>query len=101
MSRNRRSHWRQCRRRAAIRVHLLFAALPFTATVAQGEETPSVEAGAPVWERVDENGVGDAELRRLDLSAPDYRTPRAGEGFRTRIFGRDVAVLPSDRRSTS
>src|SRR5262249_42522004 len=24
-----------------------------------------------------------------------------GEGFRTRIFGRDVAVLPSDRRSTS
>jgi len=41
------------------------------------------------------------ELRFLDPSDPDYRTPRAGEGFRTRIFGRDVEVEPRDRRSTS
>jgi hypothetical protein len=44
---------------------------------------------------------GDASLRWLDPSAPDYRTPRAGEGFRTRIFGRDVENGPRDRRSTS
>jgi hypothetical protein len=43
----------------------------------------------------------DASLRWADPSAPDYRTPRAGEGFRTRIFGRDVEVQPRDRRSTS
>jgi hypothetical protein len=41
------------------------------------------------------------ELRMLDPSAPDYRTPRAGEGFRTKIFGRDVEVPTRDRRSTS
>jgi hypothetical protein len=41
------------------------------------------------------------ELRTLDPSSPDYRTPRAGEGFRTKIFGRDVEVPERDRRSTS
>jgi hypothetical protein len=41
------------------------------------------------------------ELRTLDPSSPDYRTPRAGEGFRTKIFGRDVEVPTRDRRSTS
>jgi hypothetical protein len=41
------------------------------------------------------------ELRFLDPSDPHYRTPRAGEGFRTRLFGRAVASEPRDRRSTS
>jgi len=45
--------------------------------------------------------TGDASLRWLDPSAPDYRTPRAGEGFRARIFGREIEVQPRDRRSTS
>lgn len=30
-----------------------------------------------------------------------YRTPRAGEGFRTEVFGREVIVHPRDRRSTA
>jgi hypothetical protein len=37
----------------------------------------------------------------LDLSAPNYRTPLAGEGFRTVVFGRDVTVQPRNRRSVS
>ena len=32
-------------------------------------------------------------------SDPDYETPEAAEGFRTDVFGRDVAVQPRDRRS--
>lgn len=40
-------------------------------------------------------------LRRLDLDGEDYRTPRAGEGFRTRVFGREVEVEPRNRRSVS
>jgi hypothetical protein len=43
---------------------------------------------------------GDAP-RLLDPSDPDYRTPRAGEAFRTEIFGRDVDLDARDRRSTS
>jgi hypothetical protein len=56
--------------------------------------SPSVYAEEPPPE-------GDASLRWLDPSSPDYHTPRAGEGFRARIFGRDVEVHPRDRRSTS
>ena len=42
-----------------------------------------------------------AQLRVLDPSSPGYRTPRAGEGFKTSIFGREVEVAPRDRRSTT
>ena len=56
---------------------------------------------APSVRSEDAQPPGDASLRWADPSAPDYRTPRAGEGFRTRIFGRDVEVQPRDRRSTS
>jgi hypothetical protein len=56
---------------------------------------------APAADAQEEKPPADASLRWLDPSAPDYRTPRAGEGFRTRIFGRDVEVHPRDRRSTS
>ena len=88
------------RHRATLRV-LLLLALALDAAVAHGEEIPPAAEGAPVGERSEEHGVGDAELRWIDESAPDYRTPRAGEGIRTRIFGRDVAVPARDRRSTS
>ena len=40
-------------------------------------------------------------LRYFDPEHPDYKTPRAGEGFRTHIFGRYVEVEERDRRSTS
>lgn len=59
---------------------------PVTAAESGGEEPTDAEK---------------RELRRLEPSAPDYRTPRAGEGFRTEVFGRPVAVAPRDRRSTS
>src|SRR5262245_37876751 len=88
------------RRRAALRASLLFAAIALNAAVAGGEETqPDVGASGGV--RIEEPGAGDAELRRIDPTAPDYRAPLAGEGFRTRIFGRDVAVPQRDRRSQS
>ena len=46
---------------------------------------------------------GDTELRWVDPwdQGESYRSLRAGEGFRTRIIGRDVAIEPRDRRSTS
>lgn len=31
----------------------------------------------------------------------EYRTPRAGEGFRTEVFDQEVAVQPRDRRSVT
>jgi hypothetical protein len=37
----------------------------------------------------------------LQPDSPDYRTPRAGEGFRTNVFGREITVQPSDRRSNT
>lgn len=51
--------------------------------------------------RAQDSESSRSELRWLDPSAADYRTPRAGEGFRTHIFGRDVEVPPRDRRSVS
>ena len=46
---------------------------------------------------------GDTELRWVDPwdQGEGYRTPRAGEGFRTSLFGFDASVEPRDRRSTS
>jgi hypothetical protein len=40
----------------------------------------------------------DEQLSVLQPDSPDYRTPRAGEGFRTNVFGREITVQPSDRR---
>jgi hypothetical protein len=40
-------------------------------------------------------------LPYLDRTDPDYRTPRAGEGFRTHVRGREVEVEPRDRRSVT
>jgi hypothetical protein len=42
----------------------------------------------------------DLKLRHLQ-EGEEYRTPRAGEGFRTAVFGEDVAVLPRDRSNVS
>src|SRR5262249_52336200 len=41
---------------------------------------------------------GDEGLRYIDPWDPNYRSLRAGEGFRTSLFGRDVAIEPRDRR---
>jgi hypothetical protein len=58
--------------------------------------------GAAALARAEESRTESAsQLRWLDPSSPEYKTPRAGEGFRTKIFGRDVEVEPRDRRSTS
>src|SRR6185436_20130527 len=47
--------------------------------------------------------TSDAEKRQVDPwdQSADYRSIRAGEGFRTSIFGFDVDEEPRDRRSTS
>jgi hypothetical protein len=37
----------------------------------------------------------------LRPDSPQYRTPRAGEGFRTTVFGQEITVQPEDRRSVS
>ncbi|HAM50707.1 MAG TPA: hypothetical protein DCP92_08465 [Nitrospiraceae bacterium] len=37
----------------------------------------------------------------LQPDSPEYRTPRAGDGFRTQVFGREITVQPTDRRSVS
>ncbi len=43
----------------------------------------------------------DEQLPLLRPDSPDYKTPLAGEGFRTNVFGREITVLPRDRRSVS
>ena len=62
---------------------------------------------ALVWTpgaRAEEETAGSREdLRWIDAfdQSRDYRSIRAGEGFRTSLFGFDVAEEPRDRRSTS
>jgi hypothetical protein len=62
-------------------------------TEQQGENAPKSDATPPP----------EAQAAALPKLAPaadkDYETPRAGEGFWTRIFGREVTVFPQDRRS--
>lgn len=41
-----------------------------------------------------------SDLPQLSSGAA-YRTPRAGEGFRTEVLGYDVRVMPRDRRTTA
>src|SRR5262245_31869819 len=50
-----------------------------------------------------ETQSGDEELRWVDPwdQGASYRSLRAGEGFRTSLFGFDATVEPRDRRSTS
>ncbi len=40
-------------------------------------------------------------LPLLEKPGTEYRTPRAGEGFRTEVLGKEVAVQPRDRRSVT
>lgn len=51
------------------------------------------------------SGSGDdsdrTNLPYLDSEALNYRTPRAGEGFKTRVFGEDLAVPARDLRSVT
>lgn len=50
----------------------------------------------------DEESTTEAQgLRDLQEEGQAYRTPRAGEGFRTTILGESVVVEPRDRRSVS
>lgn len=41
------------------------------------------------------------DLPELRQPGAPYRTPRAGEGFRTQVLGYDVRVTPRDRRTTT
>ncbi|MBI4606568.1 MAG: hypothetical protein HY721_31790 [Planctomycetes bacterium] len=43
----------------------------------------------------------DHALPPLEQPGKDYRTPLAGEGFRTEVLGREVAVQPRDRSSVT
>ncbi len=47
-----------------------------------------------VWEEI----LADEDLPFIDVFGPDYRTPRAGSGFRTELFGEPVTVRPRNRR---
>jgi hypothetical protein len=55
-------------------------------------------AGAFAAAAQDAPHAADA-LPEIDPAAPGYRTPRAGEGFRTTVFGEPVRVEPRERRS--
>lgn len=51
-----------------------------------------------------DNPAADSQGSQLPLLHPEgtpYHTPRAGEGFRTELFGREITVQPSDRRSAT
>ena len=49
----------------------------------------------------DDRAAEPTDLPPLHREGEPYRTPRAGEGFRTDVFGRDVVVPPRDRRSVT
>ncbi len=54
--------------------------------------------------RAQEGPAADAPTPELPLLHPKgapYRTPLAGEGFRAKLFGREITVQPRDRRSVS
>ncbi|WP_045223733.1 hypothetical protein [Methyloterricola oryzae] len=42
--------------------------------------------------------AGSRQDALLDPDSPDYRTPRAGEGFRTSVFGEEITVPERDLR---
>lgn len=66
------------------------------AGLAAGQEAGVEEQAA----RKGEEGKQE-EQPLLKPYGPDYRTPLAGESFRTRFAGRDVVVLPRERRSVT
>ncbi|HTZ16871.1 MAG TPA: hypothetical protein VMB78_00370 [Dissulfurispiraceae bacterium] len=43
----------------------------------------------------------DSNSQLPEQKGTAYRTPRAGEGFTTVVFGREITVKPSDRRSVT
>src|SRR5208283_5561258 len=50
----------------------------------------------------DKSAASKAEQLPLLLPyGPDYRTPRAGEGFRANVFGTEITVNPRDGRSVT
>ncbi len=59
-------------------------------------------SSAQTQEGLENGGIREKrELPELKTSGEDYRTPRAGEGFRTRILGREVVVEERDRRKVT
>ncbi len=63
----------------------------------------SIALAVPARAEEEQTGGADENLRWIDPfdQSRDYRSIRAGEGFRTNLFGFDVAEEPRDRRSTS
>ena len=68
----------------------------------------SVLTGAFLWPGLDTARAADApsppQGNLQPLLSPDdpaYRTPRAGEGFTTELFGKKISVQPGNRRSTT
>jgi hypothetical protein len=49
----------------------------------------------------DAQPAAGAELRHLHEEGKEYRTPRAGEGFRTEVAGEEVTVPPRDRSTNT
>jgi hypothetical protein len=56
---------------------------------------PDLVAAEP---RLSDSGASAEDLPFLDTGAANYRTPRAGEGFRTVVVGEDVTVPERDLR---
>jgi hypothetical protein len=76
-------------------LQVLFCCLFLISAIAEFGILPAraEEAAAPA--------VQDEQLPMLQPDSPDYRTPRAGEGFRANVFGREITVQPNDRRSNT
>ena len=49
----------------------------------------------------DRSTASQEQLPLLNPDSPDYRTPREGEGFLIKLFGKEITVHPSDQRSGS
>jgi hypothetical protein len=82
--------------RALAGVSLWAALIALTsAPAAQDDGVPEVDP-----ERA-EDAARAAALPPLEPAGEAYETPRAGDGFWTRLFGKEVHVFPEDRRSVT
>lgn len=86
--------WQHCLRQNRLRLLL------FLCIVTTGALLGSIIAAA--WADDDTPFAPQDKLQPLlSPDSPAYRTPRAGEGLRTDLFGREIAVNPENRRSVT
>ena len=88
------------RARAPLAGTLPWAALVSLASLPAAQRSEdAAERAEDAQERAED--AARAALPPLERAGEEYETPRAGDGFWTRLFGKQVHVFPEDRRSVT